>query len=138
MTRFEFLKSAGFGGAALMTLLTSCSKNSEVSPTTGSTGSVDFTLDLAATSNASLANSGGYVISNGVVVARTSQGTYVAATNTCSHEAKKKVIFSNGEFYCTEHGARYSTTGTGLNSYGANGLTVYKTELTGTSLRIYS
>ncbi len=135
MTRYEFLKSMGFTGAALMTLLTACSKDeSGVTPST----SVDFTLDLTASSNASLLTSNGYVISNNVVVARTSAGTYVAATRVCSHEAKAKVIFQSGEFYCPEHGGRFSTTGTGLNSYGSAGLLTYKTALSGNSLRIYS
>ncbi len=137
MTRYEFLKKAGFGGAALMTLLTACSKSSDLSPIT-TPGSVDFTLDLTASSNAALKTNGGYVISNNVVVARTSQGTYVAGSHICTHEARTKVVFLNNEFYCTEHGARFTTAGVGLNSYASAGLSVYKTELSGNSLRIYS
>jgi cytochrome b6-f complex iron-sulfur subunit len=44
----------------------------------------------------------------------------------------------NGQFYCTEHGAKFDTTGKGLNSEASKGLTVYKTELTANSLRVYS
>lgn len=135
MTRLDFLKSVGFGGASLMAVLASCQKSSIAPAPTN----VDFTLDLTATANATLKNSGGYVVMNGLVVARTSSGTYVAASHTCTHEGSQKVIFSAGEFYCTEHGARFSTTGQGLNSYGSNGLTVYKTQQTDTNtLRVYS
>ncbi len=137
MTRYEFLKNAGFGGAALMTLLTACSKSSDLSPI-ATPGSVDFTLDLTTSANAALKNSGGYIINSNVVVARTSQGTYVAGSHICTHEARTKVVFLNNEFYCTEHGARFTTTGVGLNSYASAGLSVYKTELSGNSLRIYS
>ncbi|PAC32820.1 hypothetical protein BWI92_03020 [Flectobacillus sp. BAB-3569] len=76
------------------------------------------------------------MIVNSIVVARTAQNTYVAATQTCSHEPKKKVTFVNGEFFCSEHGARYSTTGVGLNSYGAKGLAVYTVTVNGNTLEI--
>ena len=48
------------------------------------------------------------------------------------------VIFSNGGFYCTQHGATFTTSGVGTNSNGSKGIQAYKTTLTGTSLRIYS
>ncbi|MFY7825763.1 MAG: Rieske (2Fe-2S) protein [Flectobacillus sp.] len=160
MTRYEFLKSMGFQGGALMALLASCQTNNDPTPssstsssssssssssgsTSGSTSgsatsssTVLASIDLTATAYAALKNSGGYVIVNSIVVARTAQNTYVAATQTCSHEPKKKVTFVNGEFFCSEHGARYSTTGVGLNSYGAKGLTVYTVTVNGNTLEI--
>ncbi|NBA76273.1 Rieske 2Fe-2S domain-containing protein [Emticicia sp. ODNR4P] len=154
MTRYEFLKSMGFQGGALMALLASCQSNNDPTPTTttsssssssSSSGSTSgsssgstllASVDLTATANAALKNSGGYIIVNSIVVARTAQNTYVAATQTCSHEPKKKVTFVNGEFFCSEHGARYSTTGVGLNSYGAKGLAVYTVTVNGNTLEI--
>ncbi|MDI9870690.1 Rieske (2Fe-2S) protein [Flectobacillus roseus] len=164
MTRYEFLKSMGFQGGALMALLASCQSNNDPTPTTttsssssssSSSGSTSgstsgsgtssgsssgstllASVDLTAAANAALKNSGGYIIVNSIVVARTAQNTYVAATQTCSHEPKKKVTFLNGEFFCSEHGARYSTTGVGLNSYGAKGLAVYTVTVNGNTLEI--
>lgn len=136
MNRAEFLKTLGFSALAVAAVgtISACGKDGVVTPT----GPVDFTLDLTASSNAALKNANGYIISNGVVVAKTAAGAYVAATQLCSHEPKNKVTFLNGQFYCTEHGAKFDTAGKGLNSEASNGLTIYKTELTANSLRVYS
>ena len=131
INRNEFLKKVGFTGAALFTLYTldSCTNQSSVTPSNGST----VVLDLTAAANANLKNNGGFVVDSGVVVANFN-GSYIAATLTCSHEGNKKITFKNSEWFCTVHGARFSTTGSGLNSEGKGGLTIYKTSLSGNTL----
>ena len=137
--RLEFLKSLGFKGASLLAVycgvssLSSC-KNESVTPS----GNVDFSLDLTTATNSKLNTTGNYVIANGIVIARISSTDFAAVTQVCSHENKPNVIFSNGGFYCTQHGATFSTTGVGTNANGSRGIQAYKTALTGTSLRIYS
>lgn len=112
--------------------------------TTGSTTDLStitnrlLTIDLTATANAALKTVGGYLVKSGIVVAQSSAGVYVAATQTCTHEPKKKIIFNKTEYYCTDHGARFDLTGKGLNSFGSKGLTVYKTATDGTTLVVYS
>lgn len=137
MDRKDFLNKIGLGAAFALTAtcLGSCSKES-----TTPSGPVDFTLNLNDPANAALANNGGYVIQNAVVVAKTSTGSYVAATVICSHEGQQQITFrgANNQWYCTAHGATYDVNGAGLNSNGSRGLTIYKTQLTGTSLRVYS
>lgn len=51
---------------------------------------------------------------------------------------KQFEIDNNHQWYCTAHGASFDINGTGLNSNGSKGLTIYKTSLSGTSLRIFS
>jgi cytochrome b6-f complex iron-sulfur subunit len=137
--RLEFLKSLGFKGASLLAVycgvssLSSC-KNESVTPSSN----VDFSLDLTTATNSKLNTTGNYVIANGIVIARISSTDFAAVTQVCSHENKPNVIFSNGGFYCTQHGATFSTTGVGTNANGSRGIQAYKTALTGTSLRIYS
>ncbi|MEZ4903710.1 MAG: Rieske 2Fe-2S domain-containing protein [Spirosomataceae bacterium] len=162
MTRYEFLKSIGFKGAALMAVMTSCIREEDTYiealtvspdastpittpvttiPTTSDLSSIKnplLTLDLTATANASLKTVGGYLAKSGIVVAQTSAGVYVAVTQTCTHEPKKQVIFNKTEFYCTAHGARFSLAGKGLNSLGSKGITVYKTATDGKTLVVYS
>lgn len=139
LDRNQFLKSIGLKGAALLAVycasetLTSCSSGG-VTPSSP----VDFIIDLSSSNNAALSKVGGYLIQNTTVVAQVSQGTYVAVTQICSHEGQRQIIYRNGEFYCTAHGARFTTIGKGLNSEGKNGLTVYNTQLNNTSLRIFS
>ncbi len=135
MERREFLGKLGVGAAFALTAtcLGSCTKDTVATPK-------DFTLNLDATENANLKNNGGYVISNGCVVAKTTAGVYVAATVVCSHQQQKEVIYDENanEFYCNAHGARFDLAGKGKNSNGSGGLTIYKTALTGSSLRVYS
>ncbi len=141
MKRKEFLKSLGSGAALAITFscLGGCTKSD---PTVNTpvvadpqTGEI-FTIDLTAPSYSALANKGGYIIKNNVVVAKDLNGDYVAATVVCSHEFRPDVIYRNDEFYCRAHGARFSLTGKGLNSYGSRGLTVYKTSLAGNMLTV--
>lgn len=98
---------------------------------------VKLKIDLTASSVSSLTKVGGYVIQSKIVVARTGTNTFAAATQTCTHEPKNKVIYSQGEFYCTDHGARFSLAGAGLNSLGSRGLTTYKTATDGKTLVVY-
>lgn len=137
MDRKQFLNSLGIGAAFVLTAgcLGGCKK-----AVTIPSGSVDFTLDLTSSANAELLNNGGYIITNSCVVAKTITGAFVAATVICSHEGRTQVVYdkSNNDFYCTAHGARFSLTGSGLNNNGSSGLTIYKTELSGNNLRVYS
>ncbi|WAC15447.1 (2Fe-2S)-binding protein [Dyadobacter pollutisoli] len=98
---------------------------------------VKLRIDLTLSANAALLTVGGYLIKSGIVTAQSSSGVLVAATQTCSHEPKNKVIFNKTEFYCTEHGARFSLTGSGLNTFGNAGLTIYKTATDGNTVVIY-
>jgi nitrite reductase/ring-hydroxylating ferredoxin subunit len=134
MDRREFLEKLGIGAAFVITTacLQSCSKDSS--------GPVDFTLNLDDATNSALKIDGGYVVSNSTVVARTTTGEYVAVPLKCSHEGLNQVTYrkSSNTFFCTAHGAEFSLTGSGLNSNGKGGLTLYKTTLTGTSLKVTS
>jgi cytochrome b6-f complex iron-sulfur subunit len=137
MERREFLEKLGIGAAFVLTssCLGSCTKT-DYAPT----GTVDFTLDLSASANAALNTNGGYIISNKVVVARDTSGNYVAATQVCSHEGKVQVAYNkaSNNYVCSAHNATFDLTGKGTNSNGSKGLTIYKTSLSGTSLRVYS
>ena len=134
MNRYEFLKSLGVSGAALMAVLASCQRDEIIQPD----GPVDFNLDLDDPANFVLKHKGGYIIANGVVVARSNYGKLVAATQTCSHERNKQVIFHDDEFVCQVHGARFSLKGDGLNNYGSKGLRIFKVDQMGTIIRVYS
>ncbi|KAA9357500.1 Rieske 2Fe-2S domain-containing protein [Larkinella humicola] len=176
MTRFEFLKSLGFSGAALLVAMTSCiheedtvvdaltlagpqsttpASSTTATPSSGTvttpgtsttTSGTDLstiasrllTIDLTSSAATALKTVGGYLAQSGIVVAQVSAGVYVAVTQTCSHEPKKKIIFNKTEFYCTEHGARFDLTGKGKNSFGSKGITVYKTATDGKTLVVYN
>ncbi|MEM1219383.1 MAG: Rieske 2Fe-2S domain-containing protein [Bacteroidota bacterium] len=133
MTRKEFLNQVGVGAALVMTGM--CFQQCSREPS----GTVDLTLDLTDPEYADLSQDGGFVVVEEVVVARTSNGDYVAATQICSHQGFKQVKFNaDDEFQCSVHGARFDLQGDGLNSNGSGGLTIYNTELTADTLRVFS
>lgn len=94
-------------------------------------------IDLTQAANAPLLNVGGYLRSSGIVVAQSAAGVLVAATQTCTHEPKKQVIFNKTEFYCTAHGARFSLTGNPLNTVTRTALSVYKVATDGNTVVVY-
>lgn len=98
---------------------------------------VKLKIDLTASLSAALLKVGGYLVQSGIVVAQSTAGVLVAATQTCTHEPKKAIIFNKTEFYCTQHGARFSLAGAGLNTFGKNGLTIYKVATDGNTVIVY-
>lgn len=96
-----------------------------------------LTIDLTSSTASALKTVGGYLVQSGIVVALVSTGVYVAVTQTCSHQPRNAVIFNKTEFYCTVHGARFDLTGKGKNSFGSNGITVYKVATDGKTLVVY-
>lgn len=136
MQRREFLEKIGIGAAFAITAtcLGSCKKDTTATPA----AVVDFTVDLD--TETKLLTKGNYIIKNEVVVALGTDGTYYACTVICTHEDLKKVTYNKAtnEFFCTEHSARFDLTGKGLNKEGTKGITIYKTALTGKSLRVFS
>ena len=96
-------------------------------------------VDLTLSSSSVLANTGGYItVNNAIVIGRTADGSYVAASNLCTHEPKRRVIFNKTEYFCTDHGARFSLTGANLNTIARSPLTVYKTANDGKTLIVYA
>ena len=140
MDRKEFLFVMGMtaGSLAVISCL-GCSKNSGNGPSTSGPTAVDFTLDLNASSSAELVKNGGYLSANGVLVAHTLAGAYIAVQLSCTHESYPLIYeASAAQFYCNNHGSAFSETGAVINSPARTNLTTYKTTLTGTSLRVYS
>lgn len=138
MKRKEFISSLGKGAALAITLgcFGGCAQEN-IQPDFLS--NVDFEIDLEDPQFASLKTTGGFVVINSqVVVARTLADDYVAATRVCSHEPRRAIRFRNEEWYCPEHGARFSLSGQGLNNRGRSGLKIYQTSLNGNMLSVFS
>ena len=146
MERKEFLRSLGVGAAFAITFpcLGSCSKDNDIEGTivTPPTN-VDFTIDLDSAEAAKLANNGGFILKNLVVIVKNLEGEFVAATQICSHQQYDQVRFVNQEggiFYCDVHGSKFSQNGTPLNPTGdraKNPLKIYNTSLEGSLLRVF-
>ena len=132
MNRKEFLSLVGIGttGAFVASCLSACKKENN---------NIDFTLDLSSSANAALTTNGGYLISQGVIVAKTNAGDYIAVSAACTHEGVNvQFQLANNRFHCPAHGANFTTTGTVQNGPANSPLTQYNTSLSGNTLRVYS
>ncbi len=137
MDRKEFLSLMGMAtaGVALAPYLVSCKKTDSLTQKIN----VNFTLDLNNPLNASLKANGGSVYSNGVIVARTMTGSYIAVASTCTHQgATVNYDGSHNEFVCYAHGSVFSSNGGVVNGPASSPLQQLNTSLTGSSLKVYS
>lgn len=141
MDRKDFLNSIGMSAAAFALINCIGCKKTDGSSSSGPSGptGVDFTLDLSLTGNAALLNNGGSLVSNGLIVARTTSGNYIAVQRYCTHQTYPLTYEpSDHLFYCPSHGSTFSETGAVTNGPAARSLSVYHTQQTGSSLRVYS
>jgi len=145
MERKEFLRSLGAGAAFAITFpcLNGCSSDAENGEIIPVPTGVDFTIDLNSTEGAKLANNGDFILKNLVVIAKSLEGNFVAASQVCSHQSYDQVRFvdnDGGIFYCDVHGSRFALDGAPLNqvdSKTAVPLKIFNTSLSGNTLRIF-
>lgn len=147
MKRKEFFTALGLSASTVMfaPFLVSCSKDNSVADpgTGGTTAGLDFTLDLSVAANSALNTNGNSVINSGVIIARTSTGTFVAVASACTHQGSQ-IMFDNGNnrFNCSNteagHGSQFSINGAVIAGPAPKALKLYNTTLTGTKLRVYA
>jgi len=135
MDRKEFLALIGLtaGGLVLASQLSSCQK------TNTTPLNVDFVLNLTDSANAALNTNGGYLFNQGVIVARTMTGAYIAVAAACTHQGRAvEYDGTNNMFHCPAHGSNFSNSGGVINGPASSPLQQFKTTLTGTLLRVNS
>ncbi|NNV55683.1 QcrA and Rieske domain-containing protein [Limnovirga soli] len=136
MDRKEFLAQVGFGAASLIVFscLGGCSKESGTP-----VSSTDFTVDLNAASSAALSTPGGFIYSNGIIIAKTLTSDYIAVSQACTHEGITVTYESaTNSFYCGAHGSEFCNTGAVMVGPANKNLKQFNTTLTGSSLRVYA
>lgn len=150
MERKEFLSALGVSAASLLltTCLGACSKSSGTDngsvvppppPPTPPPTSVDFVLDLTLSENANLTTNGGFVYKNGIIIARTTTGAYIAVAMACTHQGTTLVYQGNqNRFFCNNHGSTFSNSGMVNIGPATTNLQQYNTALTGTNLRVFA
>jgi cytochrome b6-f complex iron-sulfur subunit len=134
ITRKEFIEQVGIGAAVLFVAACagSCKKTSNAG--SGPTN-VNFTVNV---STGALATNGGYLIQSGVIVARTTSGSFVAVSATCTHQGGTLGFSSSNTFQCPLHGATFDTSGAVISGPATTNLQKYNTALSGNSLHVYS
>jgi cytochrome b6-f complex iron-sulfur subunit len=113
VNRKEFLKTTALAlaGVALgPAFLESCSKGNA----TPQGPSVNFTVDLNASANAALKDVGGYIYSNGVIIARISTLDlgFIALAQKCTHSGCNIAYNSSSQtFICPCHNGTFDLNG---------------------------
>lgn len=139
MDRKTFLSSIGLSAGTILiaSCLGACSKDTVNNEAPAPAPAVDFTLDLTQPANAALNNAGGYVYSNGVIVAKTLAGAIIAVSQSCTHQGVTVQYQSdNNQFYCSGHGSAFSLTGAVKNGPANGALKQYTVSISGNSVRI--
>lgn len=138
MDRKNFLNQVGMGAAALLAPaciggLAACGKSNS---TPSAPSNVDFTVDV---SSGTLATNGGFLVMNGIIIARTTSGAFLAVSAACTHEGTNvNYVAGSNKFVCPNHNAQFSSTGIVTQGPATKNLTSYNTSLNGTTLRVYS
>jgi cytochrome b6-f complex iron-sulfur subunit len=138
MDRKNFLNQVGMGAAALLAPaciggLAACGKSNSA-PSAPS--NVDFTVDV---SSGALATNGGFLVMNGIIIARTTSGAFLAVSAACTHEGTNvNYVAGSNKFVCPNHNAQFSSTGVVTQGPATKNLTSYNTSLNGSTLRVYS
>jgi cytochrome b6-f complex iron-sulfur subunit len=137
MDRKEFLSLITLTATSVaFPCLSGCSKSNTSSSPAAPTN-VDFTIDL--NTNTQLNTNGGYIYSNGIIVARTLTGQFIAVQQVCTHENFTLVYQGSGHrFYCDGHGGTFNESGQVTGGPPPAALTKYNTSLNGNLLRVYS
>ena len=134
MDRKDFLLSACAlcGVATALSTMQGCSK--DVAPT-------NFTLDLSSSSNAALANVGGYVIANNgnTYVTRTSTTSFLALSLACTHQGTTVIYNSaTAQFTCPNHHSQFASNGAVQSGPASTNLNVLNVTQSGNILTIKS
>lgn len=144
MTRKEFFARVGFGAATVLMpaclagLATSCSSD-DSSSTGGSsaptpTATSNFTVDI---STGPLATNGGFIVTKGIIIARTTTGTFLAVSSSCTHEGVTLGYDKSGnQFVCPRHNSQFTSTGTVISGPAPSNLKQYQTTLSATTLTV--
>lgn len=139
MDRQEFFKLVGVsvGAVILQHCLSGCS-NSQDTPQPAAPA--DITVNLNAMGFTALRNKGAAVYSNGIIIARTQQDTFLAVSQVCTHQGSTVNFNSaNNTFVCPNHGAIFSNLGAVVQGPASTPLKRYETSFDATTgnIRIF-
>ncbi|MGZ3866627.1 MAG: QcrA and Rieske domain-containing protein [Bacteroidia bacterium] len=137
MTRKEFIAQVGGGAAGLffVACAAGCKKKSQsTNSAPQGPSNVNFTVDV---STGPLSSNGGYLVKNGVIVARTSNGSFIAIAASCTHEGSTlQYNNSSGKFVCPAHGAQFTANGSVAQGPATVAEKNYNCALSGTTLTV--
>ncbi len=135
MNRQEFLSRVGIGvGAIVLThCMTACSSGGDDTPApstpgTGSGGKTNLSLNLNDAANGALKQNGGFLYKDGVIIARTKDGEFIAVAQACTHQGTTVQFDAAGNrLHCPNHGSNFKIDGSVINGPAGSPLKKFKT-----------
>lgn len=124
-TRTAFMRVIGtsIGLIAFTNYVSACSKDTgDPAPAT----TVDFTINWDKSPYSNLQTKGGYVVEQGVVIAQTMAGNFVAVSSACTYNTSALAFQgNNNRFYCPSCQSAFTTGGTVQNGPATKPLKTY-------------
>jgi len=127
MDRHEFFRLVGVsvGAIVLQQCLSGCGTGKDPAP-------VDITQNFAVNINNTafkpLQNVGGFVRMNGIIIARTQQGGFIAVSQACTHQGTNvNYVLADNTFLCPNHGSVFTSKGEVQKGPATKPLTLYRT-----------
>ena len=106
-------------------------------PVGGGTNSGNITIDLSNASYSALNTAGGSMIIQGIIIANSGGGSYIALSSVCTHQGcTVGYNLSANNFPCPCHGSLFSSSGTVINGPAASPLKSYTVNKAGNILTI--
>lgn len=146
MDRKDFMKQVGigFGAVLLMNCISACSDAEIPDPVApgGATGKIDFSVNITSSDNANLQTLGGFKVfaDEGVIVARTLDGSFIAVASACTHQGTTiQYRKDERDFRCPNHLSEFKENGEVEKGPATSNLKRFNTAFTETSntLRIF-
>ncbi|WP_460905776.1 QcrA and Rieske domain-containing protein [Spirosoma areae] len=135
---FFSLVGTSVGAIVLANCMCGCSAASEdtpgPNPTGTGSGKVNVSLNLNEAANAKLKQNGGFIYLNGLIVARTKDGSFLAVNKACTHAGTSvEYDLAGNRLHCPDHGSNFKNDGSVINGPAGSPLKVYKTSFDGAS-----
>lgn len=140
MNRRDFIQKSLFaagGITAVSMLIESCSKNNNSPSPAPAAPTVNFTIDISTSQYKALQTNGNYVYSSNLIIARDSQGNFIALYDVCPHAGCTIMFNGTNQFPCPCHGSVFDESGNVINGPAASGVKKYNTSLSGTQLHVW-
>jgi cytochrome b6-f complex iron-sulfur subunit len=136
---FFSLVGTSIGAIVLSNCLSSCSAPADAvapGPSTGGNtgGNSGLTLNLNDAANAKLKQNGGFIYKNGLIIARTKDGSFIAVSQVCTHAGVTVEFDAAGNrIHCPGHGSNFKNDGSIINGPAGSPLKAFKTAFDSTT-----
>ncbi|UFH53480.1 ubiquinol-cytochrome c reductase iron-sulfur subunit [Spirosoma sp. KNUC1025] len=131
---FFSLVGTSVGAIILTQCLSGCSAPADTVTPSGSTeggtntgGKINLVLNLNESANTKLKQNGGFIYQNGLIIARTKDGGFLAVAQACTHQGTSvQYDATSNRLHCPDHGSNFKNDGSVINGPATSPLKAFK------------